>query len=63
LEARPWRAAREKLRPAKTARATPEAVTFLDHRERPRARFAANRGDLSHTASTPGAIDSEKTLP
>jgi len=37
-------------------------VTFLDHLERPRARFAANPGDLSHTARTNGAIDSEKTL-
>jgi len=37
-------------------------VTFLDHRKRPRARFAANPGDLSHTASAACAIDSEKTL-
>jgi hypothetical protein len=40
-----------------------EAVTFISHLERPSARFAANRGDLSHTARANGAIDSEKTLP
>jgi hypothetical protein len=40
----------------------PEAVTFLDHLERPRASFSANPGALSHTGSPPGAIDSEKTL-
>jgi hypothetical protein len=37
-------------------------VTFLDHREPPRARLSVNPGDFSHTANVSGAIDSEKTL-
>jgi hypothetical protein len=40
-----------------------EAVTFNRHLARPSTRFAATPGDLSHTARSNGAIDSEKTLP
>jgi len=61
-----WRTGHEKAPPTQHAsqppEATPEAVTFLDHWKRLRARIAANPGALSHTARALCAIDSEKTL-
>lgn len=54
------KAPQEELTSGSPGRA-PEAVTFLDHLERPERLFSANPGDVSHTAGASGAIDSEKT--